>query len=175
MEQTKKYYLSPSELAILLANGGVKRLYGINTEKALDNKDVCMALHNLYVNKLIDNYDSESFQISKELSSIIKGIKEARYVLIVQTEGENGKYICGYLGQEISIVSLKKSMRDKLALSRNVLESLVKELMYMCAEEKINISINKADTGEKVEGLALSQNGEEKQIAQLIEKYCTEE
>lgn len=175
MEQTKKYYLNPSELAILLANSGVKKLYGLNAKKALDNKEVCMALHSLYVNKLIDNYDSESFQVSKEINRIINRIKTARHVLIVQTEGEDGRYMCCYLGQEISVISLRKGMRDKLAINSDTLGSLVKELMYIASKEKISISINKADTGEEEERLDIPNNGSEEEIKQLFGKYCVEE
>ncbi len=175
MEQTKKYYLNPSELAILLANAGVKKLYGLNTKRELDNKEVCMALHSLYVNKLIDNYDSESFQVSKEISNIIKIIKEAKQVLIVQTEGEDGRYMCCYLGQEISVISLKKGMRDKLAINSDTLESLVKEILYMADEEMVSLCINKADSGEEVERLDLFDSCSEQEIKQLLEKYCVEE
>ncbi len=167
----KKYYLDTSELAVLMVNSGIRNIYGLGSKAKLDNKDICMVMHSLYNNKLIENYNQEAFVINAEIRRLLGNIKESVYVVTINGEKEVDLRMCCYLGTEITIVSSGEKDREKVCIYSCGVDSLIEEILNVLQEDKVLISIKLASTGEEVEGFRISNGEKPEFISECIEKY----
>lgn len=177
MDTTKKrYYLNSNELAVLMANSGIKSLYGLGSAKPMDNKDICMVLHSLYVNKIIDNYNQEGFVIDKDVREIMGIIRKSRYVMAVNAEKTDHILKCCYLGEKIAVVSIDEKSRDIICIYAMDKDEIVDELMQIAAEgNSLSISLKNVSDGQEREKVAISAETTKDFINGYISKYCKEE
>lgn len=110
----KKYILNQKEFSVISAGFGITQVYGLGAiNKAADSKEICLALHNMYVNELIDNKNEEGFETDKELADVLKGIREAAY-LIRGCKQDKTDTLCCYIGNICSIIEINDNYPDKV-------------------------------------------------------------
>lgn len=117
-KQDIKYYLHPDELSVLLAGRGVSRFFGLSRiNYQVDDKGLCIALHNMYVNQLIQNENNEGFIIDAELAEILDILRDATEELVIQFKKSEAVLRRCYIPGEYTLV-LEESAdsQDKIVL-----------------------------------------------------------
>lgn len=102
----KKYYLTPNEFSVISAGFGIPVVYGLDRlDGQMDSKKICIALHNMYVNRLIENKDTKEFIADDEITEIMRIIKAAKRVIIIELSkaGRIGT-ICCYYGKLWAVI-----------------------------------------------------------------------
>lgn len=166
----KKYYLNPNEFAVLVANVGVKTLYGIHSSKAIDSKEMCRIMHSLYTNQIIDNPKGKSFSVQQEMKELLYDIRDSRYMVTLESE-QLAQAICCYLGGNVVMVY---ESQGKLAIASETKEEFVEDVKSFVSEAEIKAYVRQSATGEAVEAIELKEEGCEEQLKQILEEYCRE-
>ena len=166
----KKYYLNPNEFAVLVANVGVKTLYGIHSLKAVDSKEMCKVMHSLYTNQIIDNPEGKSFSVQQEMKEILYDIRDSRYMVTLESE-QLALAICCYLGGNVIMVY---ESQGKLAIVSKTRDEFIEDTKSFVSEAEIKIYVRQSATGEELKALSLKEEGCEKQLKQIFEEYCRE-
>lgn len=114
----KKYYLNPNEFSVISAGFGIPVVYGLNQlDGQVDSKKICIALHNMYVNRLIENKDTKAFIADDEITEIMRIIKAAKRVIIIELSktGRIGT-ICCYYGKLWAVIEENFSNLGKIIM-----------------------------------------------------------
>lgn len=81
----KKYFLTPNEFSVISVGFGLSMVFGLKQiDGIVDNKEICMALHNMYVNDLIENKNNQGFIIDEEMSGMMKLIKQSKNFMSIE-------------------------------------------------------------------------------------------
>lgn len=170
----KKFYLNINELAVLMANSGITCIYGMGNSLKPDIKDICISLHNLYKNKLIDNHNQQGFVISEEIKSILANIKAAKYIMTVEGLANDKYMMCCYLGNEISVVLRENKLQEKLCVYTENLEQLVVDLENIAQEDTYELKLRLASDGGEREKFIIHKDTIDGTIEAFIRKYYCE-
>lgn len=88
-----KFFLTPDEFSMLLASRKISRFYGLSRiNYEMSDKDLCLAIHNMYVNNIIQNNDNQGFLIDEELVKMLEIIKEAKKEIVISWDVEDKHY-----------------------------------------------------------------------------------
>lgn len=157
-----KYFLTPDEFSVLLAARSMSRFYGLSRiDYQVSDKELCMALHKMYVNQIIQNQNNEGFMIDTELAEIMDEIKKARRELVIKYELENGAYnICVLPSDDLVVLAEAPSTPDQIAIfciEQDELMQRAKDIM-----EKADVSITLINTidGSAIKKWKLAKNSE---------------
>ena len=129
----KRYYLTPDEFSVISAGFGIPMVYGLKQiDGMVDNKEICIALHNMYVNELIRNRDSKEFVADDEITEAMRLIKAAeRFILIDISTEDKLRTMCCYVGQKCAVLSEDSLYPDKIILYLADWEDIVKDVLKL--------------------------------------------
>lgn len=126
----KKYYLTPNEFSVISAGFGIPAVYGLNRlDGQMDSKKICIALHNMYVNRLIENKDTKEFIADDEITEIMRIIKAAKQVIIIEHSiADRIGTICCYYGKLWAVIEENFSNPDKIIMYCTDWDELVRNI-----------------------------------------------
>ena len=131
----KKFFLTPNEFSVISAGFGLSMVYGLKQiDGRLDTKEICMALHNMYVNNVIENMDSKQFITDPDITTMMRCIKSAHYFVRVESMiGTSECIFCIYPANPCVIIEENQANKDKVILymdyMEDILETIAKETM----------------------------------------------
>lgn len=146
----KRYHLNQNELAVISAGFGIEKIYGIYVGKGnVNKKEICMTLHNLYVNALIDNKNSGGFSVDSYLTDLMKNIRNSKYALVIEIgEGTLTDIICCYVGASCCVVSATdKISPNKIILYGEYWDNILNEILKKSINSKIKVSLIESHSG----------------------------
>lgn len=172
----KKYYLSPIEFSVIMAGHGVSRVFGLDTiDGRIGNKEICVALHNMYKNQLIENAGDVGFTTDKELADIINTIKMSRKELVIKFQSERESYnICGFVAEQISVIEEHSVNCEKLVMFEASLDEFIEEISSLGINSDVSISIldTKGGMAIKKENISFEISSEDR--IDKMRKICKE-
>lgn len=143
---SKKYYLTPNEFSVVSAGFGLSMVYGLKQiDGKVDNKEICMALHNMYVNELIENKNDQGFTTDDEMADMMKRIKSSNRVMVIEfSEEKNVHTICCYCGEHADkdlIVEENCSNPDKIILYFADWDEMQDNILDMTVGKAVTVGI----------------------------------
>ena len=116
----KKFFLTPNEFSVISAGFGLSMVYGLKQiDGRLDTKEICMALHNMYVNNVIENMDSKQFITDPDITTMI---------------GTSECIFCIYPANPCVIIEENQANKDKVILYMDYMEDILETI----AKETVN-------------------------------------
>lgn len=172
----KRYYLTPNEFSVISAGFEIPMVYGLKQiDGMVDNKEICIALHNMYVNELIKNEDSREFVADDEITEAMRLIKAAeRFVLIDLSVEDKFNTICCYHGQKCAVIGEDFLYPDKVILYLADWEELVDETLRLSAETAFTAALVNTGNGQTLEKVVISPEEEETRKREILGKYYKE-
>lgn len=161
----KKFFLTPNEFSVISAGFGLSMVYGLKQiDGRLDTKEICMALHNMYVNNVIENMDSKQFITDPDITTMMRCIKSAHYFVRVESMiGTSECIFCIYPANPCVIIEENQANKEKVILymdhMEDILETIAKETvnkpMQICcmatengrviSEEQIDKTVDRSE------------------------------
>lgn len=172
----KKYYLTPNEFSVISAGFEIPMVYGLKQiDGMVDNKEICIALHNMYVNELIKNENSKEFVADDEITEVMRVIKSSeRFVLIDLSVGGKLNTICCYHGQKCAAIGEDFLYPDKVILCFTDWEEIVDETLRLSAETAFTAALMDARNGQTLNKVSISTEVGEAGKRELLENYYKE-
>lgn len=124
----KAYCLKQTELSVLMALMGVRRLYGFRMDEVL-NMSRAELYNTLFAlgKKQLVSPEGNGFQIQGEISALLRDVAGAEAVL-VYAGGEEYPECCIYIGRRIILVRQMKADENRYAISALETEEICQAL-----------------------------------------------
>lgn len=173
MNETK-YFLTPNEFSVIAAGFGLSMVYGLKQiDGRLDSKEICVALHNMYINNLIENDNSKQFVADANLTTIMRRIKSAHFM--VQTESKIGSHdctFCLYPGDVCVVVEENAANANKVILYMDEIDRVLNMLVKETSGSPMVVNTMSCANGRVIcsERLAEQADGAEKKSL-LLKQY----
>lgn len=167
----KKYFLSPNELSVMSAGFGISMLYGLKQiDCSVDNKEICMALHNMYVNQIIEN-KNDGFTTDRELADILRVIKASKQLVVMEYKTENMSGLVGcYVSENCAVTEESSSYPGKVIVYSATLETVADYVIEQSENTEINVRVLDTGSGRTIEEYKLDGNNPSSRD-ELINRY----
>lgn len=171
---SKKYYLTPNEFSVISAGFEIPMIYGLKQiDGRVDEKEICMALHNMYVNHLITNNDSKEFVADDELTEIMRVIKNSRkFISIDLSISDKMNTMCCYCGKKCVVIEESFQNPGKLVLYFDDWEKICADAVRVAADTSVTITLIDAKNGQIKKTTILSK--EEVDKGEVFNSYYKE-
>lgn len=174
MNETK-YFLTPNEFSVIAAGFGLSMVYGLKQlDGKISSKEICVALHNMYINNLIEN-DSKQFVADASLTTIMRRIKSSHFMVRIESEMDEAECtLCLYPGNPCVVVEENEANVNKVILYMDDFE----QVCSMIARESIGkpMLVNEMSSlnGRIISGEKLSEQSNEEERMTIIKKQYEE-
>jgi hypothetical protein len=131
-EMEKAYYMTESELMVLLSALGQKQFYGYRLQTALeaDEEQVAQTLFSL-AKKRIVRPEEKGLRIDEEYRHLLEGIMEADRVVVTADKEQRFPQLYIYVGRQLTIlqssgqtgIMVKLEVREKASFAQQVMEN----------------------------------------------------
>lgn len=172
----KKYYLTPDEFSVISAGFEIPMVYGLKQiDGMVDSKEICMALHSMYVNDLIKNRDSEEFVADDEITEAMRIIKAAeRFVQMDFSVEDKLNTMCCYHGQRCAVAGESFLYPDKIILYLADWEDVVNEVLGLSEEMTFVLDLMNAQNGRILDKMIITPETDEIYKREKLETYYKE-
>lgn len=172
----KRYYLTPDEFSVICAGFGISMVYGLKQiDGRINNKEICLALHNMYVNELIKNKDSKEFVADDEITEAMRLIKAAEHFILIDiSTGDKMHTICCYAGEKCAVLSEDSLYPDKIILYFADWGEIVKAVLKLSEGMTFSIALVSAATGRTLNRVIIEQEDSDAKRNELMDNYYKE-
>lgn len=171
---SKKYYLTPNEFSVISAGVEIPMIYGLKQiDGRVNEKEICMALHNMYVNQLITNNDSKEFVADDDLIEIMRAIKNSRsFISIDLSTSDKMNTICCYCSKKCVVIEESFQNPGKLVIYSDDWEKICADAVRLAADTSVTITLFDAKNGQIKKTTILSK--EEVDKGEVFNSYYKE-
>ncbi len=139
---SEKYYLTPNEFSVISAGFGISKVYGLKQLDRVNNKEICIALHNMYLNQLIENKEAQEFVADEELTKFMRIIKSTKRVIIIDFSTDDRiNTICCYYAKIWAIIEESFLNPDRIIMYFDAWERLVDNIMEVSENHIVAIRL----------------------------------
>lgn len=172
---SKKYYLTPNEFSVISAGFEIPMIYGLKQiDGRVDEKEICMALHNMYVNQLISNNDSKEFVADDELTEIMRVIKNSRsFISIDLSISDKMNTICCYCSKKCVVIEESFQNPGKLVLYFDDWKKICADTVRLAVDTSVIITLIDAKNGQGIKKTTILPN-EEVDKEEVLNRYYKE-
>lgn len=172
---SKKYYLTPNEFSVISAGFEIPMIYGLKQiDGRVDERDICMALHNMYVNQLITNNDAKEFVADDELTEIMRAIKNSKcFISIDLSIPDKMNTICCYCSKKCVVIEESFQNPGKLVLYFDDWEKICADALRLAADTSVTIALIDAKNGQGIKKTAI-QPKEDTDKEEVLNSYYRE-
>lgn len=171
----KKFFLTPNEFSVISAGFGLSMVYGLNQiDGRMDTKEICLALHNMYVNNLIENQDSKQFITDPDITEMMRQIKSSHF--FVRIEGVIGNAectFCIYPGESCTVIEENQSNANKVIMYMSDIQKVFDMIVKGSAGKKLNVSCMSATNGRVIGEETLAEDADKDSRLAVLKKCYT--
>lgn len=168
----KKYFLTPNEFSVISAGFGLSMVYGLKQiDGRLDSKEICMALHNMYINNLIENPDSKQFITDANITEIMRRVKKSHFFVRIESMlGNSECTFCLYPGSPCVVLEENKANANKIILYMEEFESVCEMLATETAGKTMTIDCMSTSNGRVISDEVVSDQADKNDRVTMITK-----
>ncbi len=172
----KKYYLTPDEFSVICGGFGIPMVYGLKQiDGMVDNKEICIALHNMYVNELIKNKDSKGFVADDEITEAMRLIKAAEHFILIDISTRDKLHtICCYVGQKCAVLSEDCLYPDKIILYFADWEEIAEDMLKLSEGIIFSVALVSTATGQNLNKIVIERGDSEANRKEILDNYYKE-
>lgn len=173
---SKKYYLTPNEFSVISAGFEIPMIYGLKQiDGRVDERDICMALHNMYVNQLITNNDAKEFVADDELTEIMRAIKNSKcFISIDLSIPDKMNTICCYCSKKCVVIEESFQNPGKLVLYFDDWEKICANAVKHAADASVTITLINAKNGQGIKKTTMLSKEEDAAKEGVLNSYYKE-
>lgn len=176
MMNDKKFYLTPNEFSVISAGFGLSMVYGLKQiDGRLDTKEICMALHNMYVNNLIENQDAQQFIADPEITTMMRCIKSAHFFVRVSGMiGSKECVFCIYPAKLSVVIEDNQANANKVILYMGNVKDVITDIIKETSNKQLHICCMSTSNGRIISEEVLDENTDKNtRIAALTNNYMS--
>lgn len=172
---SKKYYLTPNEFSVISAGFEIPMIYGLKQiDGRVGEREICMALHNMYVNQLITNNDAKEFVADEELTEIMRAIKNSKcFISIDLSISDKMNTICCYCSKKCVVIEESFQNPGKLVLYFDDWGKICADALRLAADTSVTIALIDAKNGQGIKKTTI-QPKEDADKDEVLNSYYRE-
>lgn len=171
----KKFFLTPNEFSVISAGFGLSMVYGLKQiDGRMDTKEICMALHNMYVNNLIENTDSQRFITDPDITTMMRCVKSSLF--FVRAEGMIGNAECAfciYPGDVCVVIEENQANANKVILYMSDMDKVFEMIAKGSVGKKLQVCCMSATNGRVIEEQNISEDANKEARLDVLTKCYT--